>query len=263
MGVVTEAIKVLPNRHQQNVNCDFREYMPVLSEGEHYSNMLNSEELLDISLINDFKLSILNNRGVMVAEDIATFTVYDDDGNGNGRFRWDIASFPVLQEGKVRIVIYEDVQNKLYYASNLHRVINDSRKLQDRTAYFKYRHPKDIYYFGYETLPDFFIRERLHINATLYQQTFNVEEYEEVSTGLSQNPRFDVDLPVEIETENYDLEAHKAFATFLAHKSKDINNRTYVLAASSKYETDGDVNSYLKNGKVVLLQQDFSTINKQ
>jgi hypothetical protein len=263
MGVVTTAIKQLPSRHRRNVQCQLREYKPVLSEGEHYANMLNTEELIDITLVNSFKLSILNNRGVLVAEDIATFTTYDEDGFGLGRIAWDIAVFPVLKPGKVRIIIYEEVQNKLSFASNLHEVINDSKTLQDKTAYFKYRHTTNIYRFGYESDPELFIRARLHINALEQSETFDVIEYEEVSTGLSQNPRFDVDLAIEIETENYDMEAHKAFGTFLAHKSKEINNLIYVLQNGSKYVKEGDINSYLKNGKVTLLQQDFSTINKQ
>lgn len=263
MGVVTTAITILPNRWQRYVQCDLHEYKPVLSEGENYANMVNAEELIDITLINDFKLSILNNRGVMVAEDIGTFQTYDEDGLGNGRVAWDIDVFPVLQEGKVRIIIYESNQNKLYYASNLHEVINDSERLQDETAYFEYEHPTAIYRYGYDELPNTSIRTRLHINAINFDQTFDAEEYDEVSTGESYNPRFDVDDVVEIETENYDVEAHKAFSVMLAHGTKFINNKQYVLQNGAKYSTDRDKNSTLWNGKITLVNQEFGAINKQ
>lgn len=261
MGVVTAAITKLPNRWQRYVQCDLQEYKPVLSEGENYANMVNSVELIDITLINDFKLSILDNRGVMVAEDIGTFQTYDVVGT-DGRVAWDIDVFPVLKEGKVRIVIYESNQNKLYYASNLHEVINDAERLKEETAYFEYEHPTEIYRYGYDELA-VSIKTRLHINALNFDQTFDVDEYDEVSTGESYNTRFDVDDVIEIETENYDVEAHKAFAVMLAHGTKFINNKQYVLQNGAKYSTDRNKNSTLWNGKITLVNQEFGAINKQ
>lgn len=264
MAIVTEAITKLPSRYQENVQCEFLEYKPVLTAGEHYANMLNTEELFDVSLINDFKLAILDARGNIVADDIAIFVAYDTDGLGNGRISWDIIAFPLLKEGDVRIVIYESVENKISFASNLHEVINDTKVLENRTAYFKYRHSTNIYRFGYVTQPDFFIRERLHINTTNEEQVFDVEEYKEVSTGISRNPRFDVDQVIEFETENYDGEAHKGFAVLLAHQTKEINNKVYELQNGASYSpSDKNINSTVWNARISLVLQSFSTINKQ
>jgi hypothetical protein len=264
MGVITEAITLLPNRHSKNVNDFLKEYKPVFCTGERYTNALNTEELIE-GLVPDLlnlKLSILDSRGNLVAEDIAGFGVYDVDVN-DARLTWDILEFPELPEGRYRIVIYEEVNNKLYFASNLHEVINTRRKLEDETAYLVYRHSAKIYRMPYEDLPDFFVRTRVHINAIDAEQTFNSQEYEEVSTGESYNPRFDIDQQFEIETENYDLEAHKAFATFLAHNNMTINNKVYAVSNGAKYGAERDKNSKLWNGSIKLKQVDFSTINKQ
>lgn len=255
----------LPSRHERNMQCELLEYNPIFYPSERYSNFVNSTDLIDdiVSVAENLKLSLLDRNGNIVADDIATLTIYDDDGNGNGRIFWDIAEFPNLKAGLYRIVIFEDQTNKLYLLSNQHRVITNKNELIQETAYFEYNHTDEIYEMDYNELPTAKVRVRLNINALEPDYPFQVQEYEEVSTGLSQNPRFDVDLTFNVETELYDELAHRAFAVFLAHNDKVINRKTYIVEGGSSYEQDKDINSTLWNGSIKLKDQGFSTINRQ
>lgn len=262
---IIQSVTALPNRHQRNVVCDFKEYKPVWTAGEKYSSMVNSEIPIVgvIDVIDILKMDLLNFDGDVVASNIATFEAYDDDGEGNGRIAWTIAQFPQLRDGFYRAVIYEQVNNQLYLVSNEHEVISNARRIEYETAYIEYTHSNRIYNFGYDQIPNFLNRCRIHLNALDYTYPFNSEEYEEVTTGLSKNPRFDVDAAVEIETELYDEKAHRAFAVLLAHNSKKINKKDYVVSGGARYQQDRDKNSPLWNGSIVLKRQEFSTINKQ
>ena len=258
--VVTE----MPNRHQRNVPCDLREYEPVFYPGERYSNMVNSTQPLEgVALVeDDLKLSIIDLFGNLVADDIAVITLYDNDGE-DARVAYDIEVFPSIRDGRYRFVLYEDTGQKLYLVSNVHKVSSNKEFIIEETVRLVYTHTAEIYKFGYDELPEFKIRQRIQVNATAYQYPFDAEEYEEVSTGLSYNPRFDVDAVVEVETELYDEKAHRAFAAFLAHNSKVMNEKVYVVDGGSSYEQDRDKNSRLWNGSVRMVEQDFSSINKQ
>lgn len=262
MSYVGDHIRTLPNRHERNATCDVKHYKPVWTPGERYSNMINSSDLVDLTNKLTFKIGVVDSKGNLVSEDVGALSFYDEAGSA-GRIAWDVSIFPALVDGIYRLVIYETAQNKILFLSNEHQVINSQNKLQQETAYFEYRHTAKIYHRGFEELSAFYIRERLHVNAINQEEVFQVEEYEEVTTGESYNPRFDVDLDIEIETENYDAEAHKAFAIMLAHNDKSINGKPYVLAPGSAYKKTRNPNAPIWNGSVVIRDQEFSTINKQ
>ena len=148
--------------------------------------------------------------------------------------------------------------------SNEHEVLSKTSGFKRITSYFSYRHPAEIYNFGYDELLNFRIRVRLHTNILNSDNTFDIEEYEEVTTGKSQNPRFDVDKIITLETELFDIEAHDAFAVMLAHRDKLINDTVITIASGGKYSGEkSPLESPVWNKNVEVKIQDFSTVNKQ
>ena len=241
-----------------------RIYRPVWIAGEKYTNMINSFEKFDDPDFANLRLSVVDDKTFeIIADDIGSFVKYNDDIDGY-RIAWTIDSFPDITPGFYRLLLYNTVNDQAKYISNQHEVLDKDIDFKAFTSYFEYRHSAEIYNYGYDELTSFKIRVRLHLNVLNVEQTFDIEEYEEVTTGKSQNPRFDVDKVVTIETELYDLLAHDAFAIFLAHNDKMINGQVITIAPGGKYAGEkSPVESPVWNKNVDVKIQDFSTINKQ
>ena len=239
-------------------------YRPVFVKGERYSNMINSEQKLNDPDFAALRLSIVDKDTFqIIADDVGVFTKYAEDGN-EYRVAWDITSFPDIPAGCYRILLYNTVNDQVKYLSNEIEVLDFNTTWRQRTSYFSFRHSAEIYNFGYDELLNFRIRVRLTTNILNHDNPFDVEEYEEVTSGKSQNPRFDVDEIYTLETEQFDIPAHRAFAIFLAHNDKIINKEFVTVAPGGKYTGEkAPLESPTWNKNVELKIQQFSTINKQ
>ncbi len=260
--MVSSDIQGIFNRHAINVNCDLQYYEPPFTPGESYQDALNGD-LIDLTDFADFRLGIFSDRNVLL-NDSAILQTYDVDGS-LGRIAWSIPSFPAIPDGRVRLGLFNTVTNDLLYISNNWFIVtNDQRFLINETAFFEYSNSAEIYNYPYTQIPDFAVQVRLNISKINTEYVFTIAGFKEVSTGFQQNVRSDIDKAITVETENFDEFAHQSFAIFLAHNTKTINGFTYVVQADASYATENrDKNSLLWTNNIVLVQQDFSTINKQ
>jgi hypothetical protein len=226
--------------------------------------MINSEDKLNDPDFATLRLSIVDKDTFqIISDDVGVFTKYADDGL-EYRVAWDITSFPDIRPGFYRLLLYNTSNNQVKYLSNEIEVLDFDTTWKQTTSYFSFRHSAEIYNYGYDELVNFRIRQRLTTNILNHDNPFDIEEYEEVTTGKSQNPRFDIDEIYTIETEQFDINAHRAFAIMLAHNDKLINDCFVTVAPGGKYTGEKTpLESPTWNKNIELKIQDFSTINKQ
>lgn len=250
---------ITSSRYYRLNKCD--RYRPPFVVGETYSNMINSIDLLDTKDFANFNMDIVNYKTfIPLASNIATLTQYNITGN-DSRIAWLIQALPNIPDNIYYLIIRDTVTDDVIWISNQIEVVSGNIK-DDFTSYFNYKHSEEIYNNDFIELSSFRIRQRLNINLVNVSTPFDVQEYSEISTGQSVNPRFDIDEDEEIETELFDREAHRAFAALLSHNDKSIEGKRYSLAPGSKYTGDRQKEFKVWNQTVTLRNKEFSEFNK-
>ena len=246
----------LPRNHV--LNC--REYYPSLKYNEEFSLFLNSDALLEFfgSTHSDWRIGYLDAGGAFTAETNIKITQHFYAGLVGSRI--SLKGFLALNVYKpYRFVIYDDTgANSVLLISNYFNLIDEDKA---RTLVkMEYRHSSDLWNFGYryEFAADY-NKVWLDMNVINNPLELELDQYSEGSTGVKRNEHTQSNDIVTMQTEQFDLRAHRAMKALSQHDDILMNGKAYTVKAA--YKVEENIRSLTNNGTIEFYDKEFSTIN--
>ncbi len=240
---------------------------PVAFPGEQQSIYFNTQDPFQNSDFGNYRLDIIKDEpGYPIVVTDQSGLLPDLINPVGPIYRiYAIFSFPFIDPGFYRYMIYDSVADQVILLTNAFEVITDSSVVERETTRIRYRNSADIYNFGYESLPGFFNEIRIKMyEPDPVEFPADAEQYKEVSTGEFQVPKYDIDKLHTFETYWFDPDQHEAFAVFLANSTKFVNNIEMTTSQGDSYTVkQSEPRSNLSKFQAKMYDKDFSTINKR
>lgn len=230
-------------------------YSPTAIIGQLTAFYANLDSLINDADFSDWRLGIYNIFG---SQEVANASnLFQDSFTGGFRFYVNSFSFPVLDKGSYRFVIYNTSTEDVKYISNWFNVRESSEK--EKYCYLVYRHSNSLFNFNYTDLNNFYNRIFIDANLIEDQPEIELEPYPAVSTGIVQNPKSYAKQVWTLETGFFDKYARNAMLALSIHNKILINGHT--VQVKEAYQTIASRANNTKRGTILFYNQAVSTIN--